>query len=244
MKRRTLIVGSVCAVAFLAVTLLAIGFLWSNSQSNIPTPPTSKTSAPVIKSTEPEGTSTELADPDIPTIKQAMADCDVEAAKSPNGLYFFVTPVMPATVETATSLVPPAGDNYGSFSLVPSQAMLGGIEDGSLTVKKSPYEFSIVDLQTKQIKKWDSAKGASRFTYPNTDGFSKFQIAFDFGDKNVKWTSEFDRQKGNCYWVNVRLQIQPSLPPYGRRNYLSKSFPATDRTLRCANRVCEIDTDP
>jgi hypothetical protein len=247
MTPKTLIVGSVCAIVGVVLILFATRFFWSNSQRDLPTPPKSEPSPAVVKPAEPiVARPIALAASDIPTIKRAMADCDMEAAKNPDGLYFLVTPLAPATLEAATSLAPPAADNYGSFSLVPSQAMFSGIEGDSLKFTKSQIEFSIIDMQTTQIKQWGSAMmGPSMFTYPNADGFSKFQIGFDFGDKSVKWTSEYDRQKGNCYWVNVRLKIQPSLPPYGRRNYgPPKSFPTPARTLRCANRACEVDADP
>jgi hypothetical protein len=176
----------------------------------------------------------------IPALKRAMANCDAESAKNLDELFFLVTPVEPATFEVATALLPPAGHDYGSFFLVPSPALFVGLENGSLELSTRRYEFSIIDMQTKQTQTWSSASGPSKFTYVNAADVAKFQIGFSFGDKGPTWSSGFDRQKGNCYWVNLRFPGQPYSPSYGSANLgVSKSFPAPASTIRCANRVCE-----
>ena len=178
---------------------------------------------------------------DILSIKQAMTNCDEEAAHNPDGMYFLVVPVVPANIESATLLILP-GEPFGSFSLIPSQALLSGLEDRSLNLSERQYEFSVVDTESAQIQKWTPASGASKFTQSDAIALSKFQMSFDFGNEKVIQTNQFDRQKGICYWANVFFPGNPYAPRSGRTNFaVSKSFPASAGTLNCANRVCEPD---
>lgn len=241
-----------------ALVLLLVGVVWSlkvqerqgglgvQVETEISTPK-SPLKAPVVM--PPAGSQLHMPVPvnlpsgntltKIAALKRAMANCDAEAAKKRDELFFLVTPVEPATFEVATALLPPAGHNYGSFFLVPSPALFG-LENGSLELSTRRYEFSIIDMGTKEIQTWSPANGPSRFTYANAADVLKFQIGFDFGDKGPTWSSGFDRQKGNCYWVNLRFPGQPYSPSYGSVNLaVSKRFPTPANTIRCVNRVCE-----
>jgi hypothetical protein len=219
-KLDLLIVGALLSSA---VALGAVGFTWgkrnySETQGSL--------EAPLNRDAEFDGVPTPaismsaLQHRDIPSIKQAMASCDAEAADNPNGLYFLVTPVAPDTFEGATSLLP-SGANIGSLSFMLSQDLLNGLERGDLAVSARPYDFSIIDMVTAQTIKW-SARGPSKFKQEYAPEVSQFQLGFNLGTNSLMSTPPFNRQKGNCYWVNVRF---PALPLRTQGNWATVDMP-------------------
>jgi hypothetical protein len=212
---KTIVAVACCCAVLLAVLGLGlIGFLWSKSVYRQEVVPPVQTNSDASDAVPPEPMAPiALPERDILSIKQAMTNCDEEAAQNPDGMYFLVIPVIPANFESATLLIPP-GEAYGSFSLIPSQALLSGLENRSLNLSERQYEFSVLDTETAQIQKWLATKGPSKFTQPNAIALSKFQMGFDFGAESVG-TNQFNRQKEICYWANVN-------PP-------------------CANGVCDLD---
>jgi hypothetical protein len=211
-----------------AVGFGAIGFMWGKrmypeDQSSFETLLNRGAEARAAKiAPAPTTSMSALPQRDISSIKKAMASCDAEATNNPDGLYFLVTPVVPATFEGATSLLP-SGTTFGSLVLLISQDLLSGLELGVLAASASPYDFSIMDLEAAQTVKW-SASGPSKFKRENSPEVSKFQLAFDFGGNTLTWTPPFDRQKGNCYWVNVRL---PGLPLRARSTWETLIMPSS-----------------
>ena len=176
----------------------------------------------------------------VAALKRAMARCDAEAVKNPNDLYFLVTPIEPATLEAAASILPPPGDKFDSFFLVPTPSLFGGLQDGSVELSSRRYGFSVLDIKTANTIKWNAAYGASRFADQKAAEISKFRIGFTFDTNTLTWTNEYDRQKGTCYWVNLRFIGQPYLPRSGWANLgVPKSFPSAAASIRCTNHVCE-----
>jgi hypothetical protein len=141
---------------------------------------------------------------DIQPVKQAMADCDAEAAGNPDALYFLVIPIMPTT-ETAKLMIPP-GDGYASFFLVMSSAAMESLTDGSYKLDPRPFTFSVMDTTTKKVQSWTSPGGLSKYVQDDAAAVSKFLLGFGIAESNIQWSSEYQRRKGNCYWVNVRFR--------------------------------------
>ena len=71
-----------------------IGFLWSKSVYRPDEPSAAAPSEPMAPIALPGR--------DILSIKQAMTNCDEEAARNPDGMYFLVVPVVPENIESAT----------------------------------------------------------------------------------------------------------------------------------------------
>jgi hypothetical protein len=225
-RSKTLTFLIVGAVLFLAVGLGAIGFTWSkrnyrDDQSSLGAPLNREAETKAADSTaRPITSMVALSQPDIPSIKQAMASCDADAAKHPDGLYFLVIPVAPATFEGVTSLMP-QGTNFGSLSLIVSKDLLNGLESEVFTLSARPYGFSIIDTETAKTVNWN-ASGPSKFSQEPAPEVSKFQLGFDLGGNSLTWTPPYDRQKGNCYWVNVRL---PGLPLRTHGSWMTIDMP-------------------
>ena len=255
--RISLIVASCCVLLLVAIGFGLSQSLWRDTvpaevQSDPrPQPRPEPQPQPTRESGQPAGAlpvPVPVVNPtgqpvDISTIRQAMANCDAVAARDPEGLHFLVIPVVPATLDAATPLLP-VGEDYRSFALIQSQDLLAGLEGGSLALAATPYRFSVMDAKWANTQTWNEAKGPSKFVHPNGATVSNFRIGFAPGDKSVRWTSMYDRQRGACYWVNVHLPGQPYALQPGRLNFgKPKSFPSPAATMRCVNRACEIDTD-
>jgi hypothetical protein len=133
-----------------------------------------------------------------------MAQCDLEAAKNPFALYFLVMPVVLGKEARKSSSR--SEEDYASFSLMPSTAMLDGLRDRSLTLSVTPFRYAILDNASGKIKAWSATTGVSKFTHDDTGGFSKFKVRIDVSGNNAKWSNEYRRRAGECYWVNVRLR--------------------------------------
>ena len=199
-------------LGILAVLIFGLSYFLWNCMAHCVGPGTAQTP----NNTEPSpsvGTAPLPASPpvadaqlDVATIKQSMASCDEDAAKNPDGLYFLVIPVVPATFEAATLLMP-AGENYEQFVLISSTEALAGLENGSLAPSSRSYGFSIRDLATRQAKQLGSAAGPFKFTQPNAPALSNFRVGLDLPGKVTQWSNDYPRKKGICYWVNVRFRL-------------------------------------
>jgi hypothetical protein len=221
--RKALIAASCCALLFVAIGWAVIRNLVSdtvpgNGPGGTQAPPDSVTQTSTTVLPLPAVDPTGQPGQDSSATKQTMADCEAEAAKDPDGLYFLVTPVAPATLEAAASLLP-LGEDYRSFALIQSETLLAGLENGSLALATTPYKFSVIDVKWSYTQTWNEAKGPSKFIHPSAAAVSNFRIGFAFGDRSVRWTNVYDRRKGTCYWVNVRLPGQLFASHPGRLNF-------------------------
>jgi hypothetical protein len=213
--RQAKLIVTACSSAFLV--LGAIGLLWwtwpfypSGSRAVQSQPSAAANTADSTPQNPPLSPSGETVAPPAPTpadvqpVKQAMADCDAEAARNPDALYFLVIPIMPTT-ETAKLMIPP-GDGYASFYLVMSNAAMESLTDGSYKLDPRPFTFSVMDTTTNKVQSWNSPGGLSKYTQEDAAAVSKFLLGFAVAENNTQWSTEYQRRKGNCYWVSVRFR--------------------------------------
>ena len=239
-----IVVSSCCAILFVALSLVLIGFLSSdkpqrhNGSQFQPSPEDLPSKAAPVP-LEPIWVPIPTTDQRHETIQQALARCDTEAAENSGSLYFQLTPVSPLNFESATLLFPP-GDRRGSFYLMQSELVLSGLQDISLEVSSRPYKVSVLDSRTGQVHKWETITGSAQFTLPNAAELGKFRIGLQFENDEVTWTGAYGHDPGSCYRVNIFLPRQ-FYSPLGSQfePTVLKSFPSPAETLRCANHVCE-----
>jgi hypothetical protein len=191
----------VACLALLAAAGLT-AFLWSRTPVHRSEPP-AKTAVPVVAPSKPAVVPAELARPDIVSIQKAMAECELEASKNPFTLYFLVIPVVLGN--DARQSPEQFEENYGSYSLMSAKTMLDGLRDRSLTLTPASFRYAIIDSATGNMKGWSAATGVSKFTHDSTATYSKFRVAIDVSGKDPKWSNEFSRRTGVCYWINVRF---------------------------------------
>ncbi|MEI8152896.1 MAG: hypothetical protein WCG92_15020, partial [Hyphomicrobiales bacterium] len=137
------------------------------------------------------------------SVQRAMGECDIEATKNPFGLYFLVTAAVPGSAAPQSKDRP--ADDYETFSLTTSTAMLDGLRDGSLTLNTKPFRYSIIDSASGKTKTWNVTAGVSKISHDDNVAFSKFKVGVDASGKAPKWSNEYSRRTGTCYWVNIRL---------------------------------------
>jgi hypothetical protein len=143
---------------------------------------------------------------DIQSIIKAMKDCDDEAAKDPDTMYFLVIPLAPATrpVEEWTT----KGETYDTFILLPSKVMMDGLGDRSLVPRSLQYFLSLYDTTTRLSYRLGAGSGVFKSAQRNAAWLGNFRLGFDLtgSGQNPKWSNEFSRRKGVCYWVNVMFR--------------------------------------
>jgi hypothetical protein len=143
---------------------------------------------------------------DFELAKQAMTNCDMEAAKNLDSLYLLVIPIVPtAGVASSWAL---QGDAYNSFILLWSKSMLEGLHMGALALHSQRYTLSVSDSSTGKLETWNPATGLSKFIQPNASAIKNFKLGFDIEgfSGGQQWTAEFTRNKGACYWVAVMFR--------------------------------------
>jgi hypothetical protein len=140
---------------------------------------------------------------DIQSIIKAMKDCDDEAAKDPDTMYFLVIPLSPAKSSVEEWLA--QGESYDSFILLPSKVMVDGLGNRSLVPRPVQYSLSLFDTATRRRYLLGAATGVLKSTQRNAAWLGSFRLGFDLTGtgENPKWSNEFTRRKGVCYWVNV-----------------------------------------
>ena len=199
-RRQTALLAIIGCSAVLAAGVTV--FLWSRLPAQ-DSEPRIETSTPVATPSEPAAVPTQQARADLSSVQTAMAECDLEAAKNPFTLYFLAIPIVLGSDARQSS--ERYEEDYESYSLMPSQAMLDGLRDRSLVLASTPFRYAIIDSATGTTKTWSTATGMSKFTH-DTTAFSKFRVRFGVAGKDPKWSNEYPRRVGECYWVNVRLR--------------------------------------
>jgi hypothetical protein len=178
-RRAMLAMGALLAIAVAAAGAASVWW----SQNRAPAPETASADA----------------------LAKAMAECDVEAAKNPDTLNFLVIPLTPGASNNQTSPPTQAGESY---LLLSAQDALNGLRNGSLMPYAGQYAFSIVEPATGTRHSWPPTTGPTKFAEPDAGNLTSIKLGFAFTDvaSAPKLSSEFLRQKGNCYWVSVLVR--------------------------------------
>ena len=142
---------------------------------------------------------------DLAAIKKGMTDCDADAAKSPDSIYFYVLPLRPAKGAENDWRTNALSEVGNTFLLLSGQDALDGLRDGKLIVRPGRYTFAMQDSASGQSVSWTSATAASRLSKPVPATVRTLKLGFDFSptQTGTTWSNEFKRDAGTCYWVSV-----------------------------------------
>jgi hypothetical protein len=145
---------------------------------------------------------------DLPTIQKALDDCDVEAARRPDALYFVILPLLSPVKNYQPWIAASVGEIGTSVILLRSKDALDGLRDGSLTLYRGAYTFSIIDATTESTHTWSEASGVARLGKAAAADVTGFRVRFGFADfvGDTPSNFRFPRQKGVCYWVSALLR--------------------------------------
>jgi hypothetical protein len=203
-----LIVASAAVLAVLLVGALSLTRQIFHRAPDPAQPGAATTSAaaatvPVpVRMPNPDGTA------DLPTIQKALDDCDAEAARKPDALYFVILPLLSPVKDYQPWIAASVGEIGTSVILLRSKDALDGLRDGSLTLYRGSYTFSIIDAATETPHAWSQADGVVRLGKPDAAAIDGFRVRFGFADfvGDTPSNFRFPRQKGVCYWVSALLR--------------------------------------
>jgi hypothetical protein len=140
-------------------------------------------------------------------ITNAMTECDGEAEKHPDSLYFLVIPIAPTSKSAKLPEYDAPIEIGKNVLVVTSKELLDGLKDGSLTLYRRPFAFSIHESASNTSYKWDST-GASQLAARQASPLKSFKVGIKLpGRADVEWsTAEFPSNTGTCYWVNALVR--------------------------------------
>ena len=90
--------------------------------------------------------------------------------------------------------------------------MLAGLRRKALRIGTDEYVFSARNETTKDVLTWKPSNGVRKFVINDAAGIGQFRVQFQSSDaaRAINWGATFERQAGNCYWVNAILRIERS----------------------------------
>jgi hypothetical protein len=134
---------------------------------------------------------------------KAMEDCDAEASRAPETLYFLVIPMASSAVDDAEWRRRSLND-IGNAILLTQQVMVEGLNSGGLRITNESYEFRLRDDGTNEVYQWATSAGVKKFLKPTADEIKNFRVQFKTAARaNDEWGAAFVHQQGTCYWVNA-----------------------------------------
>jgi hypothetical protein len=144
---------------------------------------------------------------DLSPISKAMAECDAEAAKAPDQLYFVLLPLM-LSKGAVNDWRSHALQEGGGFLWLNSKDALDGLRDGKLAVRDGRYTFSVLDPASGQTYSWRSVTRIAKLSRPAPKEMKSFKLGLDFSaaQTGAPWSNEFRRNPGSCYWVSALAQ--------------------------------------
>jgi hypothetical protein len=188
-RRRALIMGATLSV-LLVVAIVAGAMLLTGG-------PAERRGAAVTQS--PDG--------DYGWLEAAMKQCDQQAAQGPKAVHYLVTPLIDEPRDDAGWRRISIND-IGNAILINSDDMMAGLRRKALRIGTSEYVFSVRNEKTRDILTWKPSTGVRKFVINDAEDLSQFRVQFQSSDvaRAINWGATFERQPGNCYWVNAILR--------------------------------------
>ncbi|MCC6887902.1 MAG: hypothetical protein IT536_05140 [Hyphomicrobiales bacterium] len=151
--------------------------------------------------------STAAVDGDYKWLEAAMQQCDQQAAKDVKGLHYLVIPLVDEPRDDPGWRRISIND-IGNAILINSEDMLAGLRRKALRITADEYTFSMRNERTRDILTWKPATGARKFVVSDASDITEFRVQFQSNDaaRAINWGALFQRQEGNCYWVNAILR--------------------------------------
>jgi hypothetical protein len=140
-------------------------------------------------------------------IGRAIGQCEAEAARKAETLYFVVIPVV-ATGDRQAWLAKSNGTIDGSIVLLGSGDTVEGIRAGSLRLDTRGFNFSILEPSTRQVYKWRPAVGVNKFAIRDASAVVSFKPGFaPAAGGEVRWADggAIVRERGTCYWTGALM---------------------------------------
>jgi zinc-ribbon domain len=159
------------------------------------------------RSPNPEGAAVDQRGGDFAWLETAMKQCDEQAAKDPKGLHYLVIPLVDEPRDESGWRRVSIND-IGNAILIGGEDMLAGLRRKALRISTDEYVFSARNETTKDVLTWKPSSGVRKFVINDAAGMTQFRVQFQSSDaaRAINWGATFERQPGNCYWVNAILR--------------------------------------
>src|SRR5262245_28168825 len=144
---------------------------------------------------------------DLVWLEAAIKQCNETASKETKGLHYLVIPLNDEPRDEPGWRRVSIND-IGNAILINSEDMLAGLRRKALRISTDEYVFSARNEATKVVLTWKPSTGVRKFVVNDASAIGKFRVQFQSNDASraINWGSTFDRQEGNCYWVNAILR--------------------------------------
>ena len=144
---------------------------------------------------------------DFSWLETAMKQCDEQATNDQKGLHFLVIPMVDEPRDEPGWRRISIND-IGNAILVNSEDMLAGLRRKALRLSTDEYVFSTRNEATKDVLTWKPSSGVRKFVINDASAIGQFRVQFQSNDASraINWGAIFERQAGNCYWVNAILR--------------------------------------
>jgi len=145
---------------------------------------------------------------DFAWIKSAMANCDTEAGKHLDALYFLVLPLASTDGNTQRWSPLSLGQIGTTATLLKSNDALDGLGDGSLSLYQGQFVFSILEPSSNVTYRWKPATGVSEFVTHEALSIKSFKPGLQVVgvDADTAWADTFTQQRPSCFWVSALLR--------------------------------------
>jgi hypothetical protein len=183
-----LAIATVLGLACLAVLAVAFLLLYTRSPNQ-------------------EGAAVDQRGGDFAWLETAMKQCDEQAANDTKGLHYLVIPLIDEPRDEPGWRRISIND-IGNAILINGEDMLAGLRRKALRISTDEYVFSARNETTKDVLTWKPSSGVRKFVVNDASGIQQFKVQFQSSDaaRAINWGATFERQPGNCYWVNAILR--------------------------------------
>jgi hypothetical protein len=142
-------------------------------------------------------------------IARAIRECEAEAARNADTLYFIVMPVVAADGNSQQWVDKSNGTVGNSVLLMGAETTLDGLKNGLLTLYQDRFNFAIGEASTRRAYRWKPAMGVTKFAVRGADSIQAFKPGFQTaGAAKTEWAdgSAITREAGTCYWTGALVR--------------------------------------
>jgi hypothetical protein len=132
---------------------------------------------------------------------KAMAECEEEAKRTTDKVYFLIAPVTRTATNAAGWEPGRIGMVGDSIELLPSTNAVIGLRNGSLAIYRTPLAFAVSDPATSTVFRWKPAAGVTVLTQ-RAAGLESLKLGFQVAEgKDIDWGITITLAQGTCYWI-------------------------------------------
>jgi hypothetical protein len=144
---------------------------------------------------------------DYSWLSASLDACEKEAASDPGTLYFMIVPLSPTRRFDAQQADRALG-TAGPVVLFSSGDTFDGLNRGVFRISSEPYVLIALDDRSKQPRRWNSATGVTKLTWPNMASDGPFRVRFQTSpdDTSETWSTVTADGRGSCHWVHALLK--------------------------------------